>query len=413
MSALSSSHFAQEESQTANRRASPQFLLVLALALLSAGLLTMTSASVGIAEDQYGDAFYHFKRQGIFMIMGLFAMAVTVNIPVKVWRSASPYLLLLSFLLLILVLIPGVGTVVNGSSRWLDLGLFRLQPSELAKVFVVMYLAAYLERHRLEVQQRWSGFLKPLLVIGVMVLLLELEPDHGALVIMMMTAFCMIFLAGAKLYRFVLMLAPCLIGVYYVALTQPHVVQRFTSFLNPWADEYVYSSGYQLTQALIAFGRGEWFGLGLGNSVQKLHFLPEAHNDFVLAIIGEEFGLLGVMVVVLLFCLLVGKAFLIAHQAQAANRVFAAFVAYGLALLFAGQALINIGVNIQLLPTKGLTLPFFSYGGASLIVSCTMLALLMRIQFETDSAYDAESLSGKSDKSDSEITEHSSFRGLL
>jgi len=282
------------------------------------------------------------------------------------------------------VLVPGVGKVVNGSARWIDLGIFNLQPSELAKIFIVIYLAAYLERHLDEVREKWSGFLKPLLAIGGASILLQLEPDHGALVILMLTGFCMIFLAGAKLHRFIVMFVLCGGAATYLALTKPYVIVRFSSYLNPWAAENINNGGYQLTQALIAFGRGEWFGVGLGNSIQKLYFLPEAHNDFVLAIIGEELGLLGVSLVVVLFCLLVYLAFVIGKAAEKKGTLFAAFFAYGLGLLFAGQALINIGVNTGLLPTKGLTLPFISQGGASLIVSCFMIALLVRIQYETE-----------------------------
>jgi cell division protein FtsW len=289
-----------------------------------------------------------------------------------------------SYALLVLVLVPGIGKVVNGSARWIDLGFFNLQASELAKVFIVIYLAAFLERHLDEVRDNWSGFFKPMLVIGTAAVLLQLEPDHGSIVILILTTFCMIFLAGAKLYRFVLLLVVITGAATFLALTEPYVIVRFSSYLNPWAAENVYAGSYQLTQALIAFGRGEWLGVGLGNSIQKLYFLPEAHNDFVLAIIGEELGLLGVSFVVLLFCLLVYFAFSIGKAAQQKQSLFAAFFAYGLALLFAGQALINIGVNIGLLPTKGLTLPFLSYGGASLIVSCFMVALLVRIQYETE-----------------------------
>ena len=248
----------------------------------------------------------------------------------------------------------------------------------------MIYLASFLERHLDEVREKWSGFFKPLAVIFAAVVLLHFEPDHGAMVILMLTAFSMIFLAGAKLYRFFLMLILCVGAVASLAIMKPYVIVRLSSFLNPWAAENVYGGGYQLTQALIAFGRGEWFGVGLGNSIQKLYFLPEAHNDFVLAIIGEELGLFGVAVIVLLFCLLVMNAFAIGKAAHLKNRLFAAFFAYGLGLLFAGQAMINIGVNIGLLPTKGLTLPFLSYGGASLIVSCFMVALLVRIQYETE-----------------------------
>jgi len=359
--------------------------LLLSVALLMiTGLLMMTSASVEIANSMAGDPFYLFKRQIIFAVVGCIGMLFTFAIPMAWWRKLSWFLLMASFGLLLLVLVPGVGTVVNGSARWLDLGFFRLQPSELAKVFIVIYMAAYLERHLDEVREDWSGFIKPLLVIGAAVVLLHLEPDHGAMVILLLTAFCMMFLAGAKLYRFALMLVLCVGAIVFLAITKPYVIVRFSSFLNPWAAENVYGGGYQLTQALIAFGRGEWFGVGLGNSIQKLYFLPEAHNDFVLAIIGEELGLVGVLFVVALFCFFIAKALMVGKAAHLQGALFNAFVAYGLALLFAGQAMINIGVNIGLLPTKGLTLPFLSYGGASLIVSCFMVALLIRIQYETE-----------------------------
>lgn len=359
-------------------------MLLVTCLLLMCGLLMMTSASVEIASSQYGDPFYHFKRQAIFALMGLSVMVITLNVPIIFWRRSSWFLLMGSYALLVLVLVPGIGKVVNGSARWIDLGFFNLQASELAKVFIVIYLAAFLERHLDEVRDNWSGFFKPMLVIGTAAVLLQLEPDHGSIVILILTTFCMIFLAGAKLYRFVLMLVVITGAATFLALTEPYVIVRFSSYLNPWAAENVYAGSYQLTQALIAFGRGEWLGVGLGNSIQKLYFLPEAHNDFVLAIIGEELGLLGVSFVVLLFCLLVYFAFSIGKAAQQKQSLFAAFFAYGLALLFAGQALINIGVNIGLLPTKGLTLPFLSYGGASLIVSCFMVALLVRIQYETE-----------------------------
>lgn len=358
--------------------------------LLTMGLLMMTSASVEIASSQYSDPFFHFKRQVIFACMGLIGMLITLHIPVRWWYRCSWFFLMASFALLLLVLVPGIGKVVNGSARWIDLGLFNLQPSELAKVFIVIYIAAYLERHLDEVREQWSGFIKPMLVIGAAVVLLHFEPDHGAMVILLLTAFCLIFLAGAKFYRFLSMLILCTGAVSYVAVMKPYVIERFSSYLNPWAAENVYGGGYQLTQALIAFGRGEWFGVGLGNSIQKLYFLPEAHNDFVLAIIGEELGLAGVSFVIALFCIFVGLGFSVARKAHGRGRLFEAFAAYGISLLFAGQALINVGVNIGLLPTKGLTLPFLSYGGASLIVSCFMAALLMRIQYEMECPGEAD-----------------------
>ena len=359
--------------------------LFLVICLLFAfGMLMMTSASIEIASSQYGDPFYFLKRQGFFSFLGFTVLIITLHTPLSLWKRTSWLLLIGSFVLLFLVLVPGIGKVVNGSARWLDLGIFNLQPSELAKIFIVIYLASYLDRHLKEVREDWSGFLKPLLIVGLAAILLQLEPDHGALVILTLTAFCMIFLAGAKLYRFLIMLLLFLGAVAYLAMTKPYVVVRFSSYLNPWAAENVFSGSYQLTQALIAFGRGEWIGVGLGNSIQKLYFLPEAHNDFVLAIVGEELGLIGVSLIVMLFCALVFMAFSIGKDAEKKGAVFEAFVAYGIGLLFAGQAMVNIGVNTGLLPTKGLTLPFLSYGGASLIVSFFMAALLLRVQYEIE-----------------------------
>ena len=357
-------------------------ILLITLLLLVTGLMMMTSAAVEVTSDPL----YHLKRQGVFAVIGVVVMAFTISVPVRFWYRASWYLLMGSFALLLLVLVPGIGKVVNGSARWIDLGFFNLQPSELAKIFIVVYLASFLERHQLEVRERWSGFFKPLVVIGAAVVLLHFEPDHGAMVILLVTAFSMVFLAGAKLHQFVLILLVCVAMVVTAAISYPHVLARFSSYMNPWAAEYVYGSGYQLTQALIAFGRGELLGVGLGNSIQKLYFLPEAHTDFVLAIIAEELGLLGVVVVLALFSWLIASAFAVGKQAQRQEQLFEAYFAYGIALLFATQTLINVGVNTGLLPTKGLTLPFLSYGGASLIVSCFMIALLLRIQFEVEQA---------------------------
>ncbi len=346
--------------------------------------MMMTSASIELSNGQYQDPLYFFKRQVIFAGVGLIVMLVTISIPTRNWYAASGLLLFLAYALLVLVLIPGVGKVVNGSARWIDLGLFNLQPSEPAKLFLVLYLAAFLERHHDEVRERWSGFIKPLLIIGAALFLLQREPDHGAIVILLTTAFSMVFLAGAKLHRFLLILAACIAGFVVLAIKYPYVIERFTSFMNPWADEYVYGSGYQLTQALIAFGRGEWFGVGLGNSIQKLYFLPEAHTDFVLAILAEELGLVGVSVLLALLAVLVYRGLAVGREAERKGLFFQAHCAYGIAVVFASQILINVGVNTGLLPTKGLTLPFISYGGASLIVSCMMVAILIRIQYEAE-----------------------------
>lgn len=356
--------------------------------LLFIGLLMMTSASVEIASSQYSDPFFFLKRQLIFSVLGVFVLGITLQIPVATWRAQSWYLLMGSFALLFLVLVPGVGESVKGSTRRIDLVVFDLQPSELAKVFIVVYLAAFLERQLDEVREKWSGFYKPLLVVGAAVALFHFQPDHGTMVILTLTALCMIFLAGAKIYRILLMLMLCLGGIALLAVMKPYVIERITSFLDPWAVENVTNGGYQQAMAQVAFGRGEVFGVGLGNSIQKLYFLPEAHNDFVLAIIGEELGLVGVAIVILLLAALIYKAFSIGKKAQQANRWFAAFFAYGISLLFAGQTMINVGASISLLPVKGLTLPFLSYGGASLIMSFFMIGLLVRIQYETENNID-------------------------
>ena len=362
-------------------------LLLATVLLLAIGLMMMTSASVEIANSQFGDPLFHFKRQLVFAAVGLVVVFGTVNIPMHFWLRSSIYLLPVTYMLLLLVLIPGIGTSVNGSARWLDLGLFNLQPSELAKIFLVFYIARYLANNQEDVSGTWIGFLKPFFIAGVAVVLLYLEPDHGAIVILMVAAFGMVFLAGAKLHRFLVMLCICVAGMITLAIKYPHVMARFESFLNPWAEEYVYGSGYQLTQALIAFGRGEWFGVGLGNSIQKLYFLPEAHTDFVLAILAEELGLVGVSCVLALFCYLVWQGMRIGRAAESRGFLFSSFCAYGISLVFASQILINVGVNTGLLPTKGLTLPFLSYGGASLIVSLFMVAVLIRIQYECEQGY--------------------------
>ena len=360
----------------------PNTLLVVMFLLMTIGLLMMTSASVEIANGQYNDPFFYFKRQLFFSVLTAVIVVITLTIPVRAWYSISLPLLLLSFALLALVLVPGVGRVVNGSARWIDLGFYNLQPSELAKIFIVVYLAAYLERHRFSVVETWAGFIKPMVILAGAIVLLHFEPDHGAMVILIGTTFSMIFLAGAKLHRFALVLMLCVSAVAALAVMKPYVLDRFSSFLNPWAAEYVYGEGYQLTQALIAFGRGGWFGEGLGNSIQKLHFLPEAHTDFVLAIVAEEFGFVGVSVVVGLFITLVAQAFKIGKRVELSGNLFPAYLAYGIAMLFACQTLINVGVNIGLLPTKGLTLPFLSYGGNSLLISGFMVAVLVRIDYE-------------------------------
>ncbi len=366
------------------REPRPAAVLVVAMLLLTFGLLMMTSASIEIAQNNYGDSLFFIKRQLIFAMLGVGVMLALMAVPIRVWSSMGWLLLLASYALLAIVLIPGIGREVNGSMRWIDLGFVAVQPSEPAKVFLVIYLASYLARYRDSVCNSWLGILVPLVPVGLAVMLLQMEPDHGAMAIMALTALCLVFLAGAGIWRMLTLMLMSVAAIAVLAWTQPYVVRRLTAFLDPWAPENIFGAGYQLGQAQIAFGRGGLFGAGLGNSIQKIDFLPEAHNDFILAVIGEELGLAGVALVVLLFCLLVWCCFSIATQAHMRERYFSAFLAWGLGLLLAGQAMVNIGVNLGLLPTKGLTLPFLSYGGASLIVCCGMIGLLLRIQYETE-----------------------------
>ncbi|HMV71377.1 MAG TPA: putative lipid II flippase FtsW, partial [Pseudomonadales bacterium] len=281
---------------------------------------------------------------------------------------------------LALVLVPGIGREVNGATRWIAVGPLNLQPSELMKLFFIVYLAGYMTRRQHELQSRWSGMFKPLGLLGVVVLLLLLEPDFGAAVVISGTAMAMLFLGGVRLLQFGVLLLPALGGAAVVAVLSPYRVQRLITFLDPWSEQF--GGGYQLTQALIAFGRGEVFGVGLGNSVQKLFYLPEAHTDFVFAIIAEELGLIGCMVLIALFAALVARIMRIGSEAARRQQPFQAYVCFGIALLVAAQVFINIGVNAGLLPTKGLTLPFLSYGGSSLLILFAMMGLVLRIERE-------------------------------
>lgn len=357
-------------------------LMVCFCSLLAAGFVMMSSASMEYAAQQFGNPWFYVIRQALYITVMLLLMWATTYVPLEFWRKHSAHLLLAAFLLLLAVLVPGIGKEVNGSRRWIDFGAFNLQASELAKLFVLTYLAAYLVRREQEVRTAWRGFIKPLLVLTAMIILLLIEPDFGAVVVLLSAALGMMFLAGVRLSHFSFVVLGSLASVALMVSLSPYRFQRFTTFLDPWSHQF--DSGYQLVQSLIAFGRGEWFGLGLGRSVQKLFYLPEAHTDFVFAIIGEELGFLGAMLVLCLFAVLIWRIFYIARNAEQLGQKFAAYLAYGIALLFAVQCAINIGVNVGLLPTKGLTLPFFSYGGSSLLVCGVMLALVCRVAFESE-----------------------------
>ncbi|MDX1451184.1 MAG: putative lipid II flippase FtsW [Oleiphilaceae bacterium] len=359
-------------------------LVVAAASLLLLGLVMIASASIDVADARNGNPFHYAVRHGLFIVMGLMAAVAVYQVPTSAWQNKSWLCLSIALFLLVLVLLPGVGKTVNGSTRWIGLGVINLQPSELAKLLLVAYLSAYLVRRNAEVRSSWWGFLKPMFILSFAAALLLAEPDFGATVVIACAFLGMIFLSGARLGQFILLIFASIAVGTLLILSQPYRLQRLIGYTDPWADQF--GSGYQLTQSLIAFGRGDWWGVGLGNSVQKQFYLPEAHTDFVFAIIGEEFGLLGSCLVVALFSVLVYRAVRIGMNAERLQRFYDAYFAYGIAILFAVQAFINMGVNMGMLPTKGLTLPLVSYGGSSLIVSCMALAVLLRIHRQTASS---------------------------
>jgi len=368
------------------------WLVSSALALATLGLVMVASASITLADRELGQPFYYAIRQAIYIACGLLAGVLLFRVQLLLLERSGMTLLLSAFALLLLVLVPGIGIEVNGAMRWINAGLFRLQVSEPAKLMIIVYLAGYLARYGEEVRTQISGFIKPMGLLGLAAVLLLLEPDFGATVVLAATVMGMVFMAGVKLVQFggVLGLGALLLGG--MAVSSPYRMERLTTFLNPWADPF--DSGFQLTQSLMAIGRGEWFGVGLGASIQKLFYLPEAHTDFVFAVLAEELGLLGVCVIIVLYALLVWRAFVIAVQAARAGNQFAAYLSYGIGIWFGLQSFINIGVNMGLLPTKGLTLPLMSYGGSSMVVMCAAVALLLRVDYETRCTAEGLSASG-------------------
>ena len=355
-------------------------LLVGAVALLALGLVMVTSASMEVAAGRLGSPLFYMNRQIVYLLISLVALAVTLSVPVAVWERFRFMLLFFGFAGLVAVLIPGIGREVNGSWRWIAVGPINVQPSELAKLFAVVFLAGYLVQRKGEVKQEWFGFFKPFMVLGPMACLLIVEPDFGATVVLMGAATGMLFLGGVGLFRFLLLFGSLGALAALAVWAEPYRLQRLTGFLDPWQDPY--GTGYQLTQALIAFGRGEWFGVGLGNSIQKQFYLPEAHTDFVFAVLAEELGMIGALAAFALLVFVAIRGLYVGLAAEARGMLFHAYLAYGLAIMWCGQILINVGVNIGLLPTKGLTLPFLSYGGSSLVVCCVCLGLLLRIDWE-------------------------------
>jgi cell division protein FtsW len=357
-----------------------KWLMGAVMGLMIIGLMMVASSSVMISTKYFHQPFHFLIRQFLYLFAGLLCALAVMRIDTTVWERFSMPLLLVCLLLLLMVLVPGLGRVVNGSRRWLSLGPIGIQVSELAKMTMIFYVAGYLVRQRDSISGSILGFVKPIVVLALVSLLLLMEPDFGATVVISGTVMAMLFLAGVKLRYYMGLLLMMIGSLALLAVASPYRVARLTAFIDPWADQF--NSGYQLTQSLIAFGRGGWLGVGLGDSVQKLFYLPEAHTDFLFAVLAEELGLFGVLLVIFLYSILVLRGLTIGYTAFSQERFFAAYTAYGLTFWLGLQAAINMGVNAGLLPTKGLTLPMLSYGGASVIINCLVIALLLRIDHE-------------------------------
>ncbi|MBT3513004.1 MAG: putative lipid II flippase FtsW [Nitrosomonadales bacterium] len=358
-------------------------LIWTALLLLGIGLVMVYSSSVDVAAASKSSSYqnhYYLLRQSIYIGLGLFIGYISFQIPIYFWQRMAPYLFIIGLIMLILVLIPGIGREVNGSRRWISLIIVNFQPSEFVKLATIMYASDYVLRKSKQMKTIIKGFLPMLGVIVFTGFLLLLEPDFGALAVITMVAMGILFLGGLSLKIFFSLIIFTPISIYFLIVNSPYRMQRIVAFLDPWADPY--GKGYQLTHSLIAFGRGEYFGVGLGASVEKQLYLPEAHTDFILAVIGEEFGLLGVTVVIGLFVYLVLRMFGIAKESIQNKKHFPALMAQGVALWFAIQGIINMGVNVGLFPTKGLTLPLLSFGGSGILLNMIAIAIVLKIDHE-------------------------------
>ncbi len=348
--------------------------------LLLVGLVMVTSASLTVSERNSVAPFFYFERQFLSVLLGCTIGAGVLAVPIAFWKRVAPYLLVASFALLVLVLVPGIGHEVNGSTRWIRIGPLNFQPSELARWLLVTYIAVFAVRHQTELRSSAQGFWKPLAVLVAAAALLLAEPDFGAAVVLCVTGTAVLFVAGARMRDFLVVCGIGAAGVAALAVISPYRLKRILAFLDPWSDPF--DSGFQLTQSLIAVGRGEWFGVGLGSSIQKLFYLPEAHTDFVFAVLAEEFGLLGVLVVVAAFLVLMLRSLRLARIAADAGMPLHACLAAGFGVWIGMQAFLNIGVNMGLLPTKGLTLPLLSYGRSSMIVTLAWIGMLLRVHHE-------------------------------
>ncbi len=357
-------------------------LLIAVLALVGIGIVMLLSASMWVAERQYEDPYYYFQRQLIYLAVGVLAAVVMYQVRIDFWQNLGVKLLPIVLALLVLVLIPGIGKTVNGSSRWLNFGFMSVQVSEMAKLIMLLYISGYLVRHgkNLATSPSYQPLVIPLVVLGVTGGLLLLEPDFGSTVVIFVTGLALLFLGGVPLKRLAILLGGALLVMIPVSL-MGYRSARWDALVNPWAHEA--DKGYQTVHALMAIGDGGWFGNGLGGGVQKLFYLPEAHNDFIFSILGEEFGFIGMLIVLALYGWMVLRAFVIGFQADKSGRHYGAYVAYGIGFWMGFQVILHIGVNLAVLPPKGLTLPLMSYGGSSLIITMAAIAMLMRVHRET------------------------------
>ncbi|WBL75130.1 cell division protein FtsW [Serratia liquefaciens] len=367
------------DNDSANMVLYDRTLLWLTFGLAIIGFVMVTSASMPIGQRLADDPFLFAKRDALYLGLAFGLSMVTLRIPMEVWQRYSNIMLLLSIVMLLIVLV--VGSSVNGASRWISLGPLRIQPAELSKLSLFCYLASYLVRKVEEVRSNFWGFCKPMGVMVVLAVLLLAQPDLGTVVVLFITTLAMLFLAGAKMWQFLAIIGSGAFAVVLLIIAEPYRMRRVTSFWNPWADPF--GSGYQLTQSLMAFGRGEFWGQGLGNSVQKLEYLPEAHTDFIFSILGEELGYIGVVFALLMVFCVAFRAMSIGRRALELDQRFSGFLACSIGVWFSFQALVNVGAAAGMLPTKGLTLPLISYGGSSLLIMSTAIVLLLRIDYET------------------------------
>ena len=384
-----------DASTQAKRRQGPRgsfdpWLMVALISLASVGVVMVASSSIAVADSQHMGAFYFLRKHLIFLSLGLLACALAMRTELKLLEKYAFPLLAIAFAILLAVFVPHLGMRINGARRWLNLLVTSFQPVEAVKLILVIYIGSYLVRHRESVETRFLGLFKPVCVAGLIVLLLLAQPDFGSATLVIAVTIAMVWLGGARPIFLFLMGLPLMPLLYIAATGESYRMKRLTSFMDPWKDPF--NDGFQLTQSLMAIGRGEWDGVGLGSSVLKLSYLPEAHTDFIFAVIGEELGLAGVVLVIGLFALAVGRGLYLGLKGVEVGQRFAGYVAFGTSLMLAMQAIVSVGVNLGALPTKGLTLPLISYGGSSMVLTCAMAGVLLRATYEINRALDARQM---------------------